>query len=1756
MNNERHQKRDCGFFSVLLPVVVFILSNSSLISPQPPQYTEGKADQTLKGSGRVNSSTLAMEFSLPLGNYPGRGISVPISMSYSSKLWQIEYGSTQPGGLNGFCFSTNPARFGENTTSGWTTSVGVPFIEDTGSTTVYDIEGNVYRDDVDLACNPRGGGTSFLPRYVRRVLLHLPSGETHELRVSDSIQGTANSDGVFYAVDGSNIRYIQDSVNGIYKVQMPDGSYYDLDSSTHYATAYTDRNGNSTTFTLPGSGHANGYWTDTLGRHLDLPVNPSVSPTPGTQTYSVPGIDGAITYTLHWKLLKDSTAEGSALTNFSDGLRYYTDKYPTSGTTWDTRPTGTFLFASFFDGHVTPAFGLFNPVLLTEIELPTGQSYKFSYNVYGEIDKIVYPTGGEETFTYSVVASVSYLDLPYSNANRGVVDRKVYKYSGDTSPYEWTYSASTGVTRTTNPDGTKYERYMHLSEEGTLYGFDSVLAGMPFRELTFSSDGKLVAQKLTHWVKTTLGSDGAQWHPQVDYEESIVYDSSGNGVSAVTKHEYRGDLGQKETPVLENKSTTYAFMTKTDGGSYSPGTTPVTVPTIPSVTPTTPVRISELTYLIDDSNYSGVKSYYTGQNINGLVTISKIKDGSGTVVSQAETVYDESERSPGYRGNPTTAKVWDSTKGVSTNPSNYISTSARFDTYGNQYEATDALGNTTITTFDSTYHAFPIQVTSPVPDSTNTHGSNSAFVTSATFDVDTGFPLTTTDANGLTTAIEYDPDTLRPRYTRFYSGSTQIGPTNETIYHDESGSYWVKNKAQIDDTHYAESITYFDGLGRAWKTEEVNSGGNIFTEKEFDSDGRVSRVCNPYRSGETKQWTTNVYDTASRVIEVDLPDSSKILTDYGVSISGTVGVTKQITDQAGKKRKGYSDAMGNMIRVIEDPTGQNLSTDYVFDTLGNLRKTTQGSQNRYFMHDSLGRLLYAKQVEQETNSNFSATDPVTGNTGWSAKYLYDDNGNITSTTDANNNSVTAYYDHLNRIYNRDYSEAATPDVGFFYDGKGLSSVPAYSNGRTTKVTSSASETKYMSFDIFGHLLTHRQTTDGTDYDTAYSYNIAGALIEETYPSGRVVKNTLDDNGELEQVQSRKSPSYGYWQYAGSFSRDTSGNVTKMQLGNGRWETASYNSRGQVMQIGLGTTDADTGLLKLEYAYNTTGNTDDNGAMLEQKITVPAVGSNPSFMATQTYAYDALNRLTSATESVSSAQTWKQEFSYDRYGNRSFVTGTGHTTTLGSCSTAECNPSISSSTNRISQSGYTYDANGSLTQNYQGERFVYDAENHQTEYFDASNSGATPDATYAYDGQGKRVKKISSTETTIFVYDGGGQVVAEYSTALASTQQVSYLTQDHLGSPRVTTNENGVVTNRKDFMAFGDEAISAQRVSGLSGNGYDLPELRTDYTGYEKDLESGLEFAQARYYNPTHGRFTSVDPMIASATIKNPQTFNRYSYVLNSPYKFTDPLGLLSEYTTGACGNRCQNSDTGLSAGGAFDSAASGGFVTCPEPCPTTTSPPLPEGWTMNGGVLTKTTGANELGSVTVTATEGAIQTGEQVATKSSFWGKIWGGVKFAGKWGGRGLRFLGSRMGHGITFVAMELAWPRQHVGDPGVDDAPMLDQDTLKNFQQGTVRPDKLDKDEVFYRIYGTETSPHASWLSPTAYTSEARAREKLALRKDWKNGNNASFIIAAVAPAGTLVYRGIAASQGRGYPGGGRQVFIPNTSGLFYGSPRRLGP
>ena len=186
--------------------------------------------------------------------------------------------------------------------------------------------------------------------------------------------------------------------------------------------------------------------------------------------------------------------------------------------------------------------------------------------------------------------------------------------------------------------------------------------------------------------------------------------------------------------------------------------------------------------------------------------------------------------------------------------------------------------------------------------------------------------------------------------------------------------------------------------------------------------------------------------------------------------------------------------------------------------------------------------------------------------------------------------------------------------------------------------------------------------------------------------------------------------------------------------------------------------------------------------------------------------------------------------------------------------------------------------------------VYDAENRQISY---TKAGVT--TTYSYDGDGRRVKKFDSTGTIIFVYNAGGQLIAEYHSdpvpPPAGGGGTSYLTSDHLGSTRVVTKSDGTVKARYDYLPFGEElgAGVGQRTTGM---GYSVADsTRQKFTQKERDSESGLDYFGSRYYSSPQGRFTSVDPVkLTPARMLDPQRFNLYAYVRDNPLKFIDPKG--------------------------------------------------------------------------------------------------------------------------------------------------------------------------------------------------------------------------------------------------------------------------
>jgi RHS repeat-associated protein len=124
-------------------------------------------------------------------------------------------------------------------------------------------------------------------------------------------------------------------------------------------------------------------------------------------------------------------------------------------------------------------------------------------------------------------------------------------------------------------------------------------------------------------------------------------------------------------------------------------------------------------------------------------------------------------------------------------------------------------------------------------------------------------------------------------------------------------------------------------------------------------------------------------------------------------------------------------------------------------------------------------------------------------------------------------------------------------------------------------------------------------------------------------------------------------------------------------------------------------------------------------------------------------------------------------------------------------------------------------------------------------------------------------------------------------------QLQWLVSDQLGTPRMIADKSGSLAkmSRHDYLPFGEElyAGSGGRTTsqGYSGN----EGVREQFTGYERDQETGLDYAHARYYANAQGRFTSPDPFGGSMSVVNPQSLNRYSYVTNNPLNGVDPSGM-------------------------------------------------------------------------------------------------------------------------------------------------------------------------------------------------------------------------------------------------------------------------
>lgn len=275
--------------------------------------------------------------------------------------------------------------------------------------------------------------------------------------------------------------------------------------------------------------------------------------------------------------------------------------------------------------------------------------------------------------------------------------------------------------------------------------------------------------------------------------------------------------------------------------------------------------------------------------------------------------------------------------------------------------------------------------------------------------------------------------------------------------------------------------------------------------------------------------------------------------------------------------------------------------------------------------------------------------------------------------------------------------------------------------------------------------------------------------------------------------------------------------------------------------------------------------------------------NIASIGTDDYQYDAYGRLTAASVRGSS-----QTYTYDRYGNQTSRKTGGTTTTLG----------VDASTNRSTIAGVQYDSAGRVTHTPIAS-FTYDAADMMVE---ANVDGGR--SIHIYSASDERIGSIGVSSSNVqtgwsdwAIRDLGGKVLRRYrrqptgwtweqdyiyrdgqllASELASSPRTRQYHADHLGTPRLITDDHGMKVSSHDYYAFGEEITPHTQE-------------RVQFTGHERDHPS-LDYMHARYYNALWGRFLSVDPTWASADLGTPQSWNRYAYVRNNPVNLTDPDG--------------------------------------------------------------------------------------------------------------------------------------------------------------------------------------------------------------------------------------------------------------------------
>ena len=545
-------------------------------------------------------------------------------------------------------------------------------------------------------------------------------------------------------------------------------------------------------------------------------------------------------------------------------------------------------------------------------------------------------------------------------------------------------------------------------------------------------------------------------------------------------------------------------------------------------------------------------------------------------------------------------------------------------------------------------------------------------------------------------------------------------------------------------------------------------------------------------------------------------------------------------------------------------------TNLEYDANGNLTKATDGLNHATTQqYDTLDRLIQQSQPHPttagaqlgNTNSQYNAVDAVTNVTdprSLSTSYTknafgdvltlaspdtgsttntYDSAGNLKTRTDAVGRIVTYTYDAANRVKTITHKPNATgasdENITYNYDAG------TNGKGQLTSMTDLSGATTW-TYNIKGQATRKQQITGNLAFDLQTSYDSAGRLSRQVYPSGRYIDYGYNTNGQVNQLSVDGVIMLSAIQY------HPIGTLKGWTWANGQPYSRSIDLDGRTASYRVGD--------KIQVI------TYDNAGRITQTYrALPATPTTPIAGTTSTYNYDNVDRLTSQVNASSNTG-----YQYDLNGNRtSLIVG------------ANSYPySIATTSNRLnSEAGptartYTYNTDGSISGNGQDTYTYY-------------NSGRLKQVTRAaaniyalrYNGLGQFVHKTNNNQ--YYLYDHSQHLVGEYDSNGNNLQETIWLgdtpvlTLRASAQDRTADNNSTVATNLATLTGTWTAATTLKGYYGANYHSHAATATTTDkitYTITPTATQSFKVYARwvAQATNATNATYT-VAPNTAGST---------------------------------------------------------------------------------------------------------------------------------------------------------------------------------------------------------------------------------------------------------------------------------------------------